>query len=84
MSTVLSDDQAKANIAANVSRLLREKGITQRSLASKTDEPEMTISRIVRGTNMPGSGLLARIAEALSASVDELLATPKRNSRRSA
>lgn len=85
MSTVVTDAEAKRNIAANVSRLLGVRGWSQKQLASATGETNMIISRIVRGVHVPNAATLARIAEALDTSTDILLdEPPKENSRQTA
>jgi transcriptional regulator with XRE-family HTH domain len=76
MSDVISDDRAKRNIAANVRRLLQDRQWTQAELATKTQEKQATISRIVNGLHVPGAGVVARIAEAFDVSADRLLAEP--------
>ena len=59
-------------IAANLQRLLAAKGWSQVDLARRSGGAEMTVSRIVRGQNMPGAGILGRMAAALGVSVDDL------------
>jgi transcriptional regulator with XRE-family HTH domain len=76
MSTVISDEQARNNIAANLQRIIEERGITQTQLAAQSDQPIMTINRLVRGQNEPRIALVARVAEALDVSVDRLVAAP--------
>ena len=80
-----TDEQALANIAANLSRLLADRKWSQSDLARAAGEAIVNINRAVRGVNMPGAGLLGRIAEALDVSVDRLLADPpQRNFQKSA
>lgn len=68
---VLTDKQAKANIAANVQRL---RGNRSRGwLAREAGTYPINITRIEAGEHMPGSGLLARLAEALDTTTDALL-----------
>lgn len=82
-ATVLTDEQAKQHIAANVSRLMRERGMTQSQLADATDESNARISLMIRGIKLPSAAFLHRIAEALETSVDELLENPKKVSANS-
>ena len=84
MQAVIKDAEAKANIAANVSRLIELRGISQKELAARTGETEMSISRVARGLHVPGSTMLARIAEALGTSVDSLIYGNGKKSRQSA
>lgn len=84
MSTV-TDEEAKANIAANIRRLLAEREPPenqQKWLAEKSGESEMRISLYARGEKMAGAGVLTRIAAALGVSVDELVDDPPPENRR--
>lgn len=74
MSTVLSDQEALRNIAANVRRLRRDR--SRSWLARQTGTYPINITRIENAEHMPGSGLLIRLAEALGASIDDLVAPP--------
>lgn len=71
MSTVLTDDQATANIAANVTRLRGAR--SKYWLAKACGTHPIHITRIERAEHMPSSGLLARLAEALETTADALL-----------
>ena len=73
---MVSDIEARRNIASNLRRILQERGISQVKLAALTGECEMTISRVIRGTNTPGVALIARIADALDVSMDRLVEKP--------
>ncbi len=88
MSTVISDDEAKRNLAENVRRLLDSRGMTQTQLAEAAHETQATISRIANGLQLAGGGILIRLAEAFDVSVDRLLSIPPEenpaNSRKSA
>lgn len=84
MSTVIEDREAIANIAQNVTSLLKEKSWSQGDLHRATGESRMTISRICNGQHMPFVATLARIAEALETSVDWLLANHSKGNRRTA
>ena len=84
MSTVVTDSEAKTNIATNVKRRMDELGMSQAQLARATGENEVRISSVVRAVHLPSGGFLARLAEALRTSIDDLLDTPPRKSRRSA
>lgn len=81
---MISDKDAKRNIAENVNRLLVAREWNQRDLAGATGETPMTISRICRAQTLPGIGILARIAEALDVSIDRLVGAPPKNSRQTA
>ena len=86
MSTVITNDEAKRRIGANVTRIMGERSVSQADLSRITEENEMTISRVVRGKHVPNSALLHRLSEALQVTTDELLApiqsaTPKKTRR---
>ena len=76
MSTVITNDQAKVNIGANVSRILDQKEWSQSDLARATGENVMTISHLTRGARLPSAALLARVAEALGVTSESLLSEP--------
>jgi transcriptional regulator with XRE-family HTH domain len=79
MQPVLSDEQAKQNIAVNVQALLDAREWNQRDLARAIDESDMRVSFLVRGVKLASAAMLARVAEALETTVDALLAYPKRS-----
>jgi transcriptional regulator with XRE-family HTH domain len=68
-----TDEQGRRNIAANVARLMMIHGMTQTALAEQTGETQATISRIVRGLNIPSATVLSRIASALDTTMDVLV-----------
>jgi len=79
MTIMISDETAVQNISTNLQRLLDDRGWTQAHLAKLTGESSTTITRVVRGLNKPGPGILARIAEALDVSIDRLVGPPPKN-----
>lgn len=70
---MLTDDQARHFLAANISRILRERQMSLRALARATSETPMRLSNISRGVSIPDVACVSRIAEALSVSIDDLL-----------
>ena len=70
---MITTEQATTNVGRNVARLLRDRGMTQRQLSERSGIAEMTISRVIRGQNEPGIGVVAKIAESLDVLVDVLL-----------
>lgn len=80
----MSDDQTKAVLADNIQHLMKVSGKSQRALARETKDPLMTINGIVRGKHMPGAGVLTRIAEALGTTVEKLLTSSRKKTRKSA
>ena len=82
MSTVmLTNEEAREVIAHNVGRLMGKRGMSQRQLSVASGESDMAISRVVRGIHCPSAAMLARIADALSVSVDDLLRRPRNFSK---
>lgn len=81
---MLTDAEARRNIATNILRVLKERGISQAELARRAGEPPMNVSRIVTRANIPNAATLARLAEALEVSVDYLLGTHQKKSRNTA
>ena len=73
---MVTDEQAKENIKANLARLLVDRGWSQNELARRTKESRMTISNVCRGNHVPSAALLARIAEALDVSMDRIVDFP--------
>jgi len=69
---VISDATTCRHIAANLTRILDERKLTQSDLSRMTGDPVMTISRLCRGRNVPKVGVVARVAEALDVSIDRL------------
>lgn len=82
---MLTDDQIKANMSANLRRLLDSRHWAQSDLAREADVKEMMVSLVIRGKSLPGIAIASRIAEALETSIDKLIMPPpEKNSRRSA
>ena len=81
---MITDQEAIQNIAANVRRLRTAAGISQDELALKINENPMAVSRLCRGIHEPKIGIVMRIAELFEVKIEELTATPKKKSLRSA
>lgn len=75
---MISDDTAKTNISENLRTLLAAREWSVLHFARELSEPQNTVYRIVRGDNVPGVALLARMAELLDVSVDDLLLNPRK------
>jgi transcriptional regulator with XRE-family HTH domain len=94
MQAVVTDTEALETIAANVRRLMEEKRLTYAQLARDCSIPSegkskgwtaypSTIEHIAKGENMPGAGLLMRLAEALGVTPNDLMDVhPRRRHRR--
>lgn len=70
----MTDEQALKHIAANVVRLRADR--SQYWLAKAVGTYPANIARIENAENMPGAGLLSRIADALNVSIQDLLNPP--------
>lgn len=77
MQEVITDDEARKNIAKNVARLRTAMDISRYRLAKMVGVHTIQISRIEDAEHAPGVGLLARIAEALGSSADTLMGSPR-------
>lgn len=60
----------------NLSKVRKERGLTQEALAVKLNVVRQTISKWENGTAVPDADILCRIAEALDVSVVDLLGSP--------
>lgn len=60
----------------NLSKIRKERGLTQEALAIKLNVVRQTISKWENGTAVPDADTLCRIAEALDVSVADLLGSP--------
>ena len=84
MQEVLTDDEARGIIAENVRRLRGARSYSEIARACSTDDWKAypaTIQQVENQRHLPGAGLLARLAEALGVTPNDLL-TPLRNERR--
>lgn len=62
-------------LSAQLQKILVEKGITQKELAVRAEITESALSHYIKGDRFPRSNTVAKLAVALSVSVDELLGT---------
>ncbi len=76
---MLTDDEAKRNIAANVTKLRGER--SRYWLAKSLGVAPIQVTRIEEARHLPGSGVLARLAEILEVSTDFLLENHGPNAR---
>jgi transcriptional regulator with XRE-family HTH domain len=76
MSTMISKEEALKNIATNVERFMKKRGLNQNQLARLTGEKQPVISALLDGKHMPAGDRLARLAEALDVTMDMLVAPP--------
>ena len=79
--TVFGDGQGfvatlRANLVANVKRLIHLRGFTQRSFAKKMEVDESIVSKWLRQKHFPEDRYIDRMAEILGVSYEELVKTP--------
>jgi XRE family transcriptional regulator, regulator of sulfur utilization len=68
---------AAAHLARNLVNLRRTRGLTQDMLAREAGVPRSTIANLESGTGNPSLAVLVKVAQALAAPIDELLASPR-------
>lgn len=71
MSQVISKRQATLIVARNLKRIMDEKGVGIRQLGRDSENPTMTVSRLVNRHGLPSVDALKRMADALGVQVDE-------------
>jgi len=79
--SIVSDEEALKRIAANARRLRGNRSLSE--IARLADTFPASIKRIEEGLNMPGVGLLTRLANAFGVSVDAMLEKPMKHSKAS-
>ena len=61
------------NLATNIAKLLKSKGMTQAQLADKADIDTATVNRVMKGTSPLVAESLSRMAKALGVTVGQLI-----------
>lgn len=72
-ATVISDTEARDNLAANLHCILQVRGLTQQQVATATSRPLMLINNAFNGRNRPGAALVLCLGEAFGYTSEELL-----------
>ncbi len=78
----MTDQEALTAISENLKRLRGD--LSYSEIGRRCNTTAAAISRIEKGTHMPGVGLLTRIAAALDCSIEELLKRRRRKTLKSA
>ena len=65
------------NIGALISKLRKEKGMTQQELADKLKITDKAVSKWERGLACPDISILPQVAEILGVNVDDILSNPQ-------
>jgi transcriptional regulator with XRE-family HTH domain len=91
MQDVLTDEQLRHNLSANLAKVLEERDLTQSDLARIIQEKgenlqtaRMRAHRYVNGLVTPEPARLANLAELLAVTVDWLISAPTRKKSRHA
>jgi transcriptional regulator with XRE-family HTH domain len=91
MQDVITDEQLRSNLAANLNRVMRERSITQSDIARIIKEKDealqtarMRAHRYVHGLVSPEPARLANLAESLAVTVDWLISVPAQKKSRNA
>lgn len=79
---LITDDQARRNIAANLKRLMAAAGYSTRDVAERLKCSHGAISQYTLENKLPSAATLARLAQLFDVTADELL-EPAAGRRRS-
>jgi len=69
--------RAAGHLARNLANLRHARSLTQEALAKAAAVPRSTIANLESGTGNPSLTVLVKVAHALGAPIDELLASPR-------
>ena len=70
------------HLARNLAALRQVRSLTQESLAKAAKVPRSTIANLESGEGNPSLAVLTKVAQAVSTSIDELVASPRAKVRR--
>lgn len=73
---MITASEVRENVAANLRRLIDDRGWSVAKLIVKTGVPQNTMYRILRGDNEPSVSHLAAICDALGCSIDKVISEP--------
>lgn len=74
---MISKERLKLNIAENLTRLMDARGLSQSELGRISETSQVLVYRLLNQVMVPNAQDVANIAEALSVTVDELIANPE-------
>src|SRR5882672_12935601 len=75
-------ERMAAHLARNLTSLRHARSLTQDGLARTSGVPRSTIANLESGDGNPSLAVLVKVAHALGAPIDELLAAPRANVRK--
>jgi transcriptional regulator with XRE-family HTH domain len=70
-------DALATNLASNLRYIRQQRGLTQQELAKLCGVPRSTVGQMETGSCNPTLSVLARLAQALQISIEEILSTPR-------
>ncbi len=70
---MVDGESLRKNLAANLRRLIEEKGINRYNLALALGVSADTVGYLYKGTRMPGLDLVAKVAAYFNVSIDDLV-----------
>lgn len=73
---VLTNDEVKENLAANLKRILSERKISQAKFARAIGVSPMAVSHYMSGRNATGAAAVSRMAVFLGVSIESLITKP--------
>ncbi len=81
---MIDDAMLRKVIAANITRLRKERGLSQQKLAERAGIARITIAKIETEESLPSAAVLFSIADSLSVSTDSLRQVAEMANSRSA
>jgi transcriptional regulator with XRE-family HTH domain len=70
-------DRMSSNLAANLRRLREARSLTQAELSRLSEVPRPTLAHLESGGANPTLGVLVKVADALQASIEQLVGAPQ-------
>ena len=84
MQDVIDEQQLRDALAANVARLRKERGWSQKNLAALAGISRIQLSRIENGHHTPGADVIYGLADAFGVTADQLRQVAEKNPAKSA
>jgi transcriptional regulator with XRE-family HTH domain len=76
MEAVITQEDLRPVLASNITRLRRQRGLTQEQLAQRIGVSRVMLNRIEAEKSSPGAELLFSLADALGVTADNLRQVP--------
>ncbi len=78
---MLTQTEAKQNLATNLRRILDDRGLNALELSRRSGVPQASVYGILQARSVPNAVLLFTLAETLDVSTDRLLQAPPETNR---